>query len=82
MSTSDAVRGNRDRQATLEPLFVALEHIEARGNLLLLATDHAHRVQIMKAMTELELVEWNAAFKKYEMTSYGRQCLAEYRGNH
>jgi hypothetical protein len=63
----------------LEPLFVALEHIEARGNLLLLATDHAHRVQIMKAMTELELVEWNSAIKKYED---GRQCLAEYRGNH
>ena len=31
------------------------EHIEARGNLLLLATDHAHRVQIMKAMTEIEI---------------------------
>ena len=48
---------------------MALEHIEARGNLLLLATDHAHRVQIMMAMTELELVEWNAAIKEYEMTS-------------
>jgi hypothetical protein len=53
MSTSDAIRENRDRQATLELLFVALEHIEARGSLLLLATDHGHRVRIMKAMTEL-----------------------------
>jgi hypothetical protein len=82
MSTSHAIRENRDRQTTLEPLFVALEHIAVRGNLLLLATDHAHRVQIMKAMTELELVEWNAAIRKYEMTLYGRQCLAEYRGDH
>ena len=80
MSTSDAIREKRDTQATLEPLLVALEHIEAWGSLLLLATDHAHRVRIMKAMTELKLVEWNAATKKYEMTSYGRQCLAEYRG--
>jgi hypothetical protein len=82
MSTSDAIREKTDTQTSLEPLLVALEHIEARGNLLLLSTDHAHRVRIMKAMTELELVEWNAAIKKYEMTSYGRQCLAEYRGNH
>jgi hypothetical protein len=82
MSTSHAIRENGDRQATLEPLFVALEHIEASGSLLLLATDHAHRVRIMKAMTELELVEWNEVIKKYEMTSYGRQCLAEYRRNH
>jgi hypothetical protein len=82
MSTSDAIREKTDTQTSLEPLLVALEHIEARGNLLLLSTDHAHRVRIMKAMTELELVEWNAAIKKYEMTSYGRQCLAEFRGNH
>ena len=79
MSTSDAIREG-DTQRNLEPLLVALEHIEARGNLLLLATDHAHRVRIMKSMTELKLVEWNAVIKKYEMTSYGRQCLAEHRG--
>jgi hypothetical protein len=70
---------NRDRQATLEPLLAALEHIAVKGSLLLFAADHAHRVQIMKAMTELELVEWNATIKKYEMTLYGRQCLAEHR---
>jgi hypothetical protein len=80
MSTSDAIGENRDTQATLEPLLAALEHIAVKGSLLLLATDRAHRVRIMKAMTELELVEWNAAIKKYEMTWYGRQCLAEYRG--
>jgi hypothetical protein len=80
MSMSDAIREKRDTQTTLEPLLIALEHIEAQGSLLLLSTDHAHRVRIMKAMTELELVEWNALIKKYEMTSYGRQCLAEYRG--
>jgi hypothetical protein len=34
----------------------------------------------MKKMTELKLVEWNAVNKKYELTSYGRNCLAEYRG--
>jgi hypothetical protein len=75
----DAKRENTDTQATLEPLLAALEHIAVKGSLLLLAPDHAHRVRIMKAMTELELVEWNAGIRKYEMTSYGRQCLAEYR---
>jgi len=64
----------------LEPLLVALEHIEARGNLLLLSTDHAHRVRIMKAMTELELVEWNEVFKKYELTLYGRHVLRNGEG--
>ena len=76
---SDSIREDRERQATLEPLFAALEHIAVKGSLLLLSTDHAHRVQIMKTMTELELVEWNAGIRKYEMTSYGRQCLVEYR---
>jgi len=80
MWTSDAIAENKERQATLEPLLAALEHIAVKGNLLLLAPDHEHRVRIMKAMTELELVEWNAAIRKYEMTWYGRQCLAEYRG--
>ena len=52
---SDAVGENNERQATLEPLLAALEHIAVRGNLLLLVTDHAHRARIMKTMTELEL---------------------------
>jgi hypothetical protein len=47
--------------------------------LLLFAPDRTHRMQIMKAMTDLELVAWNAAIKKYEMTWHGRQCLAQYR---
>jgi hypothetical protein len=80
MSTSDAIREKTDTQTSLEPLLVALEHIEARGNLLLLSTDHAHRVQIMKAMTELELVEWNAVIKKYQLTSYGWHVLQDIEG--
>ena len=63
----------------MEPLLVALEHIKTRGNLLLLASNHAHRVRIMKSMTELDLAEWNAVIKKYELTPYGRQCLTDYR---
>ena len=70
---------NIDRQATLGPLVAALEHISVKGNLLLFAPDRTQRMQIMKAMTDLELVAWNAAIKKYEMTWQGRQCLAQYR---
>jgi hypothetical protein len=80
MSTSDTIREKRDTQTPLEPLFVALEHIEARGSLLLFAPNHAQRVRLMKAMTEIELVAWNATVKKYELTPFGRQRLAEYRG--
>lgn len=76
MAAADARRENTQ---TLEPLLDALEQIEARGNLLLLTNDHAHRVQIMKRMTELGLVEWNAEIKTYELTSYGHECLAKYR---
>jgi len=49
--------------------------------LLSLTDDHVHRVQIMKRMTELKLVEWNATIKEYELTSYGIECLAKYREN-
>ena len=70
----------RDTQTPLEPLFVALEHIEARGSLLLFACEHAQRVRLMKAMTETELVVWNAMVKKYQLTAFGLHRLAEYRG--
>jgi hypothetical protein len=77
MTSADAIRDNT--QATLEPLLDALEQIEARGNLLSLANDHAHRVQIMKMMTELGLVQWNTEIKTYALTFYGHECLAKYR---
>ena len=80
MSTSDAVRAKGDLETTLELILVALEHIEARGSLLLLAPDHAQRVRLMKRMTEFKLVAWNAAAKKYELTPFGCQCLAARRG--
>jgi hypothetical protein len=80
MSTSDTIREKRDTQTPLEPLFVALEHIEARGSLLFFAPDHAQRVRLMKAMTETELVVWNAMVKKYQLTAFGLHRLAEYRG--
>jgi hypothetical protein len=79
MSTFDAIRDRRDTQTPLESILVALEHIEARGSLLSFALDHAQRVRLMKVMTEIELVAWNAMAKKYELTPFGCQCLAEYR---
>jgi len=78
--SSEAVRERRDLQTPLEPILVALEHIEARGSLLLFAPDHARRVRLMKLMTEIELVTWNAVVKKYELTPFGCQCLAARRG--
>jgi len=33
----------------------------------------------MKAMFEQGLVVWNKTARKYELTTSGRQCLAEYR---
>ena len=80
MPTSDAMRETTDTQATLEPILVALEHIEARGSLLSFTHDHAQRVRLMKVMTEIELVAWNAVAKKYELTPFGCQCLAAHRG--
>jgi hypothetical protein len=80
MPTSDAIRERRDTQTpVVEPIFVALEHIETRGSLLLFASDHAQRVRLMKMMTEIELVAWNAMAKRYELTPLGRERLAEYR---
>jgi hypothetical protein len=75
MSMSDAIRETRDAQKSLEPILVALEHIEARGSLLSFTHDHAQRVRLMKVMTEIELVAWSALAKKYELTPFGCQCL-------
>ena len=55
MSSSDAARDRSD--TSLEPILVALEHIEAQGNLLLFAPDHERRTRLMKLMTEIELVD-------------------------
>ena len=68
-----------DAQTSLEPILVALEHIETRGSLLSFTHDHAQRVRLMKIMTEIELVAWNAVAKKYELTPFGCQCLAAHR---
>ena len=81
MSTSDTtIRERGDSETTLELILIALEHIEARGSLLLLAPDHAWRSRLMKLMTEFKLVAWNAVAKKYELTPFGCQCLAARRG--
>jgi hypothetical protein len=81
MSTSDAIGKRRDTQTSLEPILAALNHIELRGSLLSFAGDHVERVRLMKLMTEIELVAWNAVAKKYELTLFGCQCLAEHRRN-
>ena len=82
MSTSDTtIRERGDSETTLELILIALEHIEARGSLLLLAPDHAWRIRLMKRMTEFELVAWNAVAKKYELTPFGCQCRAAHRGS-
>jgi hypothetical protein len=69
-----------DAQASLEPILVALEHIETHGSLLSFTRDHAQRVRLMKRMTEIELVAWNAVTKRYELTPFGCQCLSARRG--
>jgi hypothetical protein len=68
-----SIRDKSDTQTPVELIFVAL------GSLLLFAPDHAQRVRLMKMMTEIELVAWNAMAKRYELTPLGRQRLAEYR---
>jgi len=80
MSTSDTISERRDSQTPLELILVALEHIETQGSLMVFAPDHGQRVRLMKLMTELELVAWNAEAKKYEPTPFGGQCLAASRG--
>jgi hypothetical protein len=69
-----------DAQTSLEPILVALEHIETHGSLLSFTPDHAQRVRLMKRMTEIELVAWNALAKRYELTPFGYQCLSARRG--
>ena len=81
MPTSDTIRETRGTQTSLELILVALEHIEARGSLLSFTHDHAQRVRLMKVMTEIELLAWNAMTKKYELTPFGCQCLAAHRAD-
>ena len=72
------MRETRDTQTSLQPILVALERIEAFRRLLAFTHDHSRRVRLMKVMTEIELVAWNAVSKKYELTAFGCQCLAEH----
>ncbi len=70
----------KDTQEPLpEVLSDALEHIEKRGSLLRFAPNRLERLGLMKAMFEQGLVVWNKTARKYELTTSGRQCLAEYR---
>jgi hypothetical protein len=77
MFASAAIRQRRDAQTSLAPILSALEHIEARGSLLAFTHNHSQRVRLMKVMTEIDLVAWNAVSKKNELTPFGCQCLAE-----
>ena len=70
----------RDAQTSLEPILVALEHIETHGSLLSFTRDHAHRARFMNRMTEIAVVAWNAVAKRYEPTPFGYQCLSAWRG--
>ena len=65
-----------DAQTSLEPILVALEHIETHGSLLSFTRDHAQRVRLMERMTEIKLVAWNAVAKRYELTPFGYRCLS------
>ena len=62
-----------------EVLSGALEHIEERGSLLGFTPDRTQRLGLMKLMSEQGLVVWDKAGAKYELTTFGRQCLAECR---
>jgi hypothetical protein len=69
-----------DAQTSLEPILVALEHIETHGSLLSFTRDHGQRVRLMRRMTELGLLAWNAIAKRYELTPFGCRCLSARRG--
>jgi hypothetical protein len=74
MSGTDVLRENKNAQKLAEPILVALEHIESRGSLLSLVSDRAQRLSLMKALTDQNLVVWNAKAAKYQLTSWARQC--------
>jgi hypothetical protein len=59
----------------------ALLHIAQAGHLLALVPEHAQRVKLMKAMADQGLTMWNKAAAKYELTAFGRRCLAQCRQN-
>jgi hypothetical protein len=82
MSRFDAMREKNDTQTPIQPILIAFEHIETFGSLLASTHNHPRRVRLMRVMTEIELVAWNAGHKKYEMTPFGCQCLPEHRGTH
>ena len=57
----------------------ALLHIVQTGNLLSLVPDRVQRVKLMKALTDQGLTVWNKLAAKYELTAFGRRCLAHSR---
>jgi hypothetical protein len=79
MLTTDAIPEKRDTQEPAEPLSAVLEHIEKRGSLLWFAPDRAQRLGLMMAMIKKGLVVWNETARKYQLTTFGGQYLAEHR---
>jgi hypothetical protein len=59
----------------------ALLHIAQTGHLLALVADRVRRVKLMKTMTDQGLTVWNQAAVRYELTAFGRRCLAHSRQN-
>ena len=77
----DCARGARQPKYISAGRSDALLHIAQAGHLLSLVSDRAQRVKLMKAMTEQGLTVWNKAGAKYELTAFGRRCLAHSRQN-
>jgi hypothetical protein len=57
----------------------ALLHIAQTGNLLSFVPDRVQRVKLMKVLTDQGLTVWNKLAAKYELTAFGRRCLARSR---
>jgi hypothetical protein len=59
----------------------ALAAIDTQGNLLQCAPDRADRLALMQVLATQELITWNRALARYQLTAAGQERLAHPQSN-
>jgi hypothetical protein len=77
MTLSPAPRNQIDADR-LQEIPAALEEIEARGHLLVIAPDRLQRLALMQALSQRGFLIWNRVLTKYQLTPLGQEFLVRH----
>ena len=76
--TPSSSRRNQIDADRLQEIPAALEEIDARGHLLVIAPDRLQRLALMQALSERGLLAWNRVLARYQLTPLGQEFLVRH----